>query len=355
MHHGRARQTVAVLLAGSGMGAQALATLLAADLHDHLPTTITDDLWQRSLGLTPEPATPYVGPLNQAAVSATAQDLIRELAPVLTAHPSDTGLNLALLLLLAELWPHVAGDERPLLRVRFLNGVMERAASIGSRSGVPRDAVITSAELKVWNRYMPTATGDDPSAALQQLLTAPTAQESYHQLANHLTGGMSPVILARIIGTLALQLADQRFDPAGTLLPTVIGAVASERLARIAPPDAMATLLAQLAHQLWWQANRGDLPLRRDEGGSGEDLAAAITSGSGSTARSHARRKQLDETGWWLTLGPVACQLATHTPEQLRRTIAAMWILAARCEHHVVAPDDAAAVAALLADGFIAR
>jgi hypothetical protein len=337
------------------MGSQALATLLAADLHDHLPLNITDELWQRALGLTPEPAAPYVGPLNQQPIPGSAQDLLRELAPVVIAHPSDTGLNIGLLLLLAELWPHVSGEERPLLRVRFLNGVMERAASIGTRSGVPREAVVTTSELKVWNRYMPTATGDDPSAALQQLLTAPTAQEAYHQLANHLTGGMSTPILARIIGTLALQLADQRADAAGHQLHAVVGAVAAERLARAAPPDAMATLLAQLAHQLWWLANGADLAPRRDDGGAADDLATAITSGAASAARTHARRRQLDETAWWLTLGPVACQLAAQTPEHLRRTIAAMWILAARSEHHVVAPDDAAAVTALLADGFAAR
>lgn len=352
MQHPWARQTISRVLAGSGFGAQALAVALAADLQERVPQALADALMDSAQALTPEPATPYAGPHNQAAIPSSAADLIAQLAPVTVANPGDTGLNLGLLMVLAELWPHVSSEERPVLRVRFLNGLMERAGAVGTRAGVARESVVTTAELKVWNRYMPTSTGGGGSAAeLPKLLTAGTGQEAYHQLADHLIGGMQPATLARILGTLAVRLIDSREDRHGDLLHPLVGAIAAERLAQYAPPDSFTTLLSQLAHQIWWSANRAGLAKRTGSEVPIDDLNSAIANGSAASARRKARTLHLDEAGWWSTLSPAFISLTGRDPDRVRRAIAGAWTLAARSANRVVAPDDAAGVVALLADG----
>ena len=352
MQHAWARQTISRVLAGSGMGPQALTVALAADLQERLPNPLADELWRRAQNLPAESAAPYAGPLNQQPIPGSSAELIAQLAPIIVAHPGDTGLSLALLALLAELWPHVASEERPLLRVRFLNSLSERATAVGTRGGVPREAVVTSAELKVWNRYMPTATGGSGApAGLQRLLGAANAQAAYHQLADHLIGDTDAGTLSRILGTLAIQLADGRQDREGILLHALLGAVAAERLAPITPPEAFTALLSQLSHQLWWLANHAGLAKRGSEEPASADLASAIANGAASAARRRARSLQFDEAGWWSHLAPALTTLANRDPERTRRAIAGAWTLAARSRDRIVAPDDAAAVVALLADG----
>jgi hypothetical protein len=351
MQHASARQSIARFMAGSGFGEQGLTVGLAAELLALLPGALGEGLHQAALNLTPEPATPYTGPLNQQPVPGTVQELAAQLVPAVIAHAGDTGLSLALLALLADLWPHVASEERPLLRVRFLNSLCERAASVGSKSGLPREAIVTGAELTVWNRYLPTATGGGGTGELQRLLTAGNAQAAYHLLADHLISGTHPVTIARILGTLALQIADGREDRQGILLGVIAGAVAAERLVALAPPEHYPTLLAQLAHQLWWAANGAELPRRRQDDSSADDLVAAIVAGSASAARRRARSLRHDDQAWWTTLGPVLLGLAGRDPHRVRRAVTAAWVLAVRSANRVVAPDDAAAVVAILADG----
>jgi hypothetical protein len=351
MQHASARQSIARLMAGSGLGEQGLTVGLAAELLSRLPAPLGEGLQQAALNLTPEPATPYTGPLNQQPMPGTEKELVAQLVPAVIALAGDTGLSLALLALLADLWPHVASDERPLLRVRFLNSLNERSTSIGSKSGLPREAVVTGAELKVWNRYLPTATGGSGGAAeLQRLLTATNAQAAYHLLADHLIGTDAATI-ARILGTLALQIADGREDRHGVLLGLIAGAVAAERLVPLTPPEHFPTLLAQLAHQLWWAANGAELPRRRQDDTPTDDLASAITQGNASAARRRARSLRHDDQAWWTTLTPVLLGLANRDPHRFRRPVIAAWVLAIRSSNRVVAPDDAAAVVAILADG----
>ena len=352
MQHASARQSIARFMAGSGFGEQGLTVGLAAELLALLPGALGEGLHQAALNLTPEPATLYTGPLNQQPVPGTVQELAAQLVPAVIAHAGDTGLSLALLVLLVDLWPHVANEERPLLRVRFFNSLGERATSVGSKSGLPREAIVTGAELKVWNRYLPTATGGSGGAGeLQRLLTAGNAQAAYHLLADHLIGGTDPATIARILGTLALQIADGREDRQGMLLGVIAGAVAAERLVAVAPPEHYPTLLAQLAHQLWWAANGAELPRRRQDESSADDLVAAIVAGSASAARRRARSLRHDDQAWWTTLRPVLLGLAGRDPHRVRRAVTAAWVLAVRSTNRVVAPDDAAAVVAILADG----
>ena len=131
MQHVWARQTISRLLSGSGLGAGAVVIARAAELHERIGGTIGTTLWELAVAQVAEQAVPYTGPLNQQPVPSDAAGLLAQLAPIVVANPSDTGLNVSLLALLADLWPHVTTDERPLLRVRFLNGLMERAGEVG--------------------------------------------------------------------------------------------------------------------------------------------------------------------------------------------------------------------------------
>jgi len=351
MQHVWARQTISRLLAGSGLGAGAVVIACAAELHERIDGTLGENLWELTLTLAPEQAALYTGPLNQQPVPTDVAGLLAQLAPIVVAHPSDTGLNMSLLALLADLWPHVSTEERPLLRVRFLNGLMERAADVGNRGAVSREAVVTSAELKVWNRYMPTATGDAALADLPKLLSAPTAQEAYHLLADHLIGGLDGGTLARILGSLTVQIADQRRDVDGELLLPLAGAVAAERLATACPPDSYTTMLSQLANQVWWCVNRAELPRRTGDDAAVAVIADGIIAGTAMGARRCARGLHLDETGWWAALAPAITTVAARGPRQLQRAVIATWTLSVRSRNRVVAPDDAAAISAILADG----
>lgn len=351
MQHVWARQTISRLLAGSGLGAGAVVIASAAELHERVGGMIGTTLWDLALSQEPEQAALYTGPLNQQSVPNDAVGLLSQLAPIVVANPSDTGLNISLLALLADLWPHVSTDERPLLRVRFLNSLMERAGEVGNRGAVSREAVVTSAELKVWNRYMPTATGDAALADLPKLLSAPSAQEAYHLLADHLIGGLDGGTLARILGSLTVQVADQRRDTNGELLLPLAGAVAAERLAASCPADSYTTLLSQLANQVWWCVNLAELPRRTADEPAVADIAAGIIAGSAMGVRRCARSLSLDEAGWWAALAPAIAAVAARGPAQLQRAVIATWTLSVRSRNRVIAPDDAAAISAILADG----
>ena len=350
MQHVWARQTIGRLLSGSGLGTTAVVMAQAAELHERVGDPIATTLWDLALAQPPEQAALYTGPLNQQAVPGDATGLMAQLAPIVIANPSDTGLNISLLALLADLWPHVSSDERPLLRVRFLNSLMERAGEVGNRGGIPRDAVVTSAELKVWNRYMPTATGEAALADLPKLLSAPTAQEAYHLLADHLIGGLDGGTLARILGSLTVQIVDQRHDAEGLLLFPLAGASAAERLAAICPAESYTTLLSQLAHHIWWCVNRAALPRRTGDDIPSDDLATSILTGNAAGARKRARSLSLDEAGWWSTLAPAITGIATRGQAHWQRAVIATWTLSVRSGNRVVAPDDASAIAAILAD-----
>ncbi len=351
MQHAGARQIIPRLLAGSSLGDHALLVMLGGDLQELLPGTLSDGLSQRLAQLPSDEAPACACVQNQAAIPAHESELLAQLAPQVVANPSDTGLNIALLAGLADLWPHVASGERPLLRTRFYNGLMARAEAVGQRDGVPREALVTAAELKVWNRYMPTATGEASAAELPKLLGAATAQKAYHLLTDHLIGGMDLSVLARVLGSLAVQVADQRADPTGLVLHPLIGAVAASRLVALAAPEDAAALLAQLAHQVWWSANLAGLLRRSGEEPSSESLEGAILSGAASAARRRARTLQLDDAGWWNLLTPVILGLSSGAQTAgLLRSVGAAWTLAVRSNQRLMAPDDLAAVAAILAD-----
>ena len=64
-----------------------------------------------------------------------------------------------------------------------------------------------------------------------------------------------------------------------------------------------------------------------------------------------ARSLRYDDQAWWKTLSPVLLGLAGRDPNRVRRAVTAAWVLAVRSSNRVVAPDDAAAVVAILADG----
>ncbi len=351
MQHVWARQTISRLLQGSGFGAGAVVLASAAELHERVDENLAAALWALVVAQPMESAAPYTGPFNQQPIPGDVPSLLMQLAPIIIAHPSDTGLNISLLAILADLWPHVTSDERPLLRVRFLNGLMERAANVGTRGGVAREAVVTSAELKVWNRYMPTATGEPTLADLPRMLAAPSAQEAYHLLADHLIGGLDGGTLAHILGSLTVQIAEQRHDAEGVLLFQLAGAVAAERLAGLCPAESFTTLVSQLAHQVWWCVNLAGLPRRVGDHPPAADLAAGIIAGNSAGVRVHARGLSLDEVGWWTALSPAITTVAARGPAQLQRAVIATWILRVRSRQRVIAPDDAAAMSAILADG----
>ncbi|MBA2482009.1 MAG: hypothetical protein H0V44_15190 [Planctomycetes bacterium] len=346
MRHALARRVVSGILAGDGFGQRAVTHALVASLSDR--AECPDDLRRTLDGsadtIGSDSAAPYLGVLNQRPIPRDERDLCAQLAPTLIDHPSDTGLNLASLLSLVEVWPHVASDERPLLRLRFLNGLIARRSPAGS--------FVTRDTLCAWQRQLQTTAGDTPPtvATLQSLLDEPTAQGAYRRIAEHLGPSVDLKTLNHVLGALAIQVMLRFHDRDGTALQVLLGTVACEQLVAWMPPEHLAILTSQLAHQLWWCRHESSLPpvlVCIDP--SSAPMVEAVTSGDVTLAQRAARvearvSEQFWESAWRLVTASIKRQ-DDEWPSALRLVSAIAW----RTGSQAVSPDDAAALAAVLA------
>jgi hypothetical protein len=150
--------------------------------------------------------------------------------------------------------------------------------------------------------------------------------------------------IAHILGSLAMQVVETRRDPNGLLPSLLAGAQAAERLAPFAAPESFTVVLSQLVHQAWWCSVKAGLPERKPGTVGPADLCSAIAAGDHQTARARARELARDEQQLWTALAD--CDAIRH----VMPAAISLWALLERARDRVVAPDDAAAVAALLSD-----
>ena len=350
MHHTSARTAITSLLAGNGFGERGLALATAAALGDADQQAVR----LRQAALEHAAAMPsddagssgsYSGPLLIAPLPADGKALCNQLCPALTEHGHDIGFHVACLAALVSLWPHVGSEERPVLRLRFLAGLAKRR--------LPAASALMPAQLCAWQRDLPTALGMSHAsvASMKALLGEPSAKLAYRVIADHLGINADLATLSRVLGALTTQVRLQFHDPQRHLLHVLLGTVACERLVTVAAPEHLATLLAQLAHQLWWCRHEAGLtPVRTCLDQAPRPLAEAIGHGDLTAAQRAARASAKQPAEFWETIWKLFDERMTAHDPQWFVAMELISAIAWRTSTDIISPDDAAAVGTVFAD-----
>lgn len=344
MHHPSARLAVERILAGSGFGDRALALRLAAGAAD-CPggdEALRERLLARAIQLPGDRAP--VMPTVDAPLPDDAAALATQLAPAIIRNPADVGAQLAQLEALAALWPHVAAAERAPLRARLLASATQR--------GAPSASMASSEQLRAWQRDLPTCCADEaPSVeALRALLTESSPGRAYRVLAVHLGCDLDLAALTRVLGSLAAQVLLGRRDPHGLLTHDLLGSAAAGRLVALTPPELLASLTCQLAHHLWWCRNEAGLAtVRVTVGADPLPLPVALRAGDITAAQRAARATSAAPAAFWSAVWDLVDEAAAWDDASWLRALSAATAVAWR-SGEAVPPDDAAALASVLAD-----
>jgi hypothetical protein len=347
MRHPSARRIIIRLLQGQGFGEQAVAQDLMAALQEQgaCPDSLAAQLAALTDELGTDSARPYQGPINQAAIPHDGRELCAQLLPAILDQPADIGLSLACLATVVELWPFVSSQERPLVRVRFMNGLLSRRADAGSQ--------VAREQLRSWQRDLPTemCPATPTMAGLQRLLSEVSAEGAYRCLAEHLDPRFDLRTLAHVLGTLAVAVLRQFHDRDGDVLHVLLGATGLERLCGSVDPELIATALAQLGHQLWWCRQRAHLPpIRTCIDPSQPGLRAAITSGDVTLAQRAARALSNTPSAFWTEVWALLEESLARRDEEWPRALSVVGTILYRSGTAAISPDDAAALAAVVTD-----
>ena len=343
MHHTSARGAISGLLNGSGFGERGLALVTAASLGDADQSAVR----LRAAELPCERTISYSGELLFAPIPLDERQLCQQLFPAIIDQPCAIGLQLACLSALVDLWPHVGSSERSVMRNRFLDGLVSQPAE-------PPDAIVTSQQLCAWQRDLPTTIGDiTPSvSSLRAMLLEPQAKGANHVLAEHLGMRADIGTLSWALGALSVQLRLQFHDPQRRILHLLLGTVACERLAPHAEPEHLLTLVAQLAHQLWWCRHLAALPPVRTciDCALPRSLADGVASGDLTVAQRAARAAAKQPGDFWHSVWQLLEERIAHGDGSWTQALHIAVATASRTSSDAVSPDDAAALGTVFAD-----
>ncbi len=318
-----------------------------AELHDcdNCPTALTALLAEQTDEIGTDSARPYHGALNQAPIPQNERELCAQLLPAIIERPTDIGISLACLAALARLWPHISSDERPLLRVRFLNGLASRRAE--------PEAEVSRQQLRDWQRNLPTSmSSSEPSVGgLKQLLLSLAPDAAYRCLAEHLDPRFDLRTLCHVLGTLSVTVLRQFHDRDGLVLHVLLGANGLERICEHCEPDLVAMALAQLGLQLWWCRQRAHLPpIRTCIDPAQPELRSAVASGDVTLAQRAARSLSHEPARFWTCIWELLTESVSRRDEDWPRAVSTASAIACRTGTGSVSPDDAAALAAVMTD-----
>lgn len=348
MHHPSARRAVSAILASDGFDRRACALVHAARLDEitGADDALRDEAIARCEAMEPDKGLGYSGPLHDEPLPDDANQVCAQLAPLIMAHSAQTGRQLACLEGLVALWPHVGANERNGMRARWLASACTRTAPAGS--------AVSLAELETWQRDLPTSGAIDETpqiAALKALLRESEARRAYLVIADHLGCTFKPGQLASVLGALAIQLQVQfRDNNQGWLVQVLHGATAAEALVGRARPEHLATLLSQLAHQLWWCRQKANLqPLRVCLDASVHPLVEAVRSGDISSAQRSARIASVQADRFWKHILILLRDAIRFDDIHWARALIAVRAVAKRSQAGL-APDDAAGLATVLGE-----
>ena len=347
MHHTSARVAITGLLNGSGFGERGLALVTAASLGDADQDAIRlrQAAIERALELPCDRTISYSGPLLLAPIPSTERQLCQQLCPAISQQACDVGMQLACLAALASVWPHVGSNERSVVRGRFLDGLVS--------SPPPTGSVVTTQQLCSWQRDLPTVFGDGTVsvASLKAMLLESQPKAANSVLAEHLGMNADVATLSWALGALTVQLRLQYHDIHRQILHVLLGTVASERLVAWAEPDHLITLVAQLAHQLWWCRHEGHLPpVRTCIDHAHRTLAEGIASGDLTVAQRAARAAAKQPAEFWHQVWAMLDERITHNDPQWTQALHISVATAWRTSTDAGSPDDAAALGTVYAD-----
>lgn len=342
MLHGPARRAIAHILRGNGFGPTAQAITAAARIQDWAacPAPLRERLFAATGRLIPDAAPPHHTPALQARAPIGAAELVAALADELTEHACDPGAAWASLAAVADLWPHASEEERGLLRARLVSGIAALP---------PRGGGTTTAELRAWTRDLATEAGAPAHTALDLLRLAddPTPHQAFLRLARHQVHPNRLPHLLGVLGGLACQRLETAADHQGVLWSVCVGAAACGSLAGRMQPEHLAIAATQLGLQFWWGARHGDRAPASDRFGS-PDLATSVQAGDRAAARRAARALAQRPERFWAALWPLLDSPAGDDPALCLRLAPLLHTASLRAAN-AVCPDDAAAIATLLA------
>ena len=348
MHHTSARRVIGWLLEGSGIGHRGLALSAAAGLGD----ASVEAVQLRELALTSSAALachvvpPCHAPLNNTPLPINERQLCQQICPEIIARPANVGLKIASLSAFVRLWSHVSADERARLRSTLIDTLTAIEA--------PPASQLSAEQLREWQRSLPTMLGDVDSnklADLRSIIDHTDPQLVYRALSERLMSGADLGMLFRVVSSLAIRVRLSRRDQQCRLHHVILGAIAGEELVKHAPPDQMATILAQLVHQIWWCRHHANLePLPASGTDPGLRYAQAVTSGDALLACRAARAASKNPEQFWHDSWEIMESMLTTRragwPEALTTLVAMAW----RTGHNMVAPDDAGLLGMVFCD-----
>jgi hypothetical protein len=331
MSHLAARQAIAAILAGQGAGLRALGLVTALRLSDHGPGALAEAAMAAAQAMPADrgPLRPH--PANQEAVPSSGDACWTALAERCTEHPAHLGHALAVAAGLARLWSSATQDERPLLRTRYLAGLVHTTAPLGSYA--------TRDQLRAATRDLPTSADDGPftAAALVDLPHVTQASDAHRLVAGLLTDAERLVPVAAAVATIACRAVGA--GSRSHLAEDAVLAALHLRHHSALAPETQALLILQAAHQTWW-ATSGARP--SEEVAADSRLDAAITASKVASARRAGRRAAADGR-FWAEIQPLALELLTRGTPGWVHPIA---LLAEVPGDHQPPPDLAAAIAA---------
>ncbi|MEK7411743.1 MAG: hypothetical protein AAB263_00330 [Planctomycetota bacterium] len=349
MHHPTARLVISHLVGGDAFAVQAVALVQSARLFEDdaaVPAPIRQQVLETCLKLPPDQAPAYAHPANQQPVPANEAGLSAQIVPIISSLPVDPALAIGHLWALTQLWPHVAADERPLLRARLINGLAAQR--------INQSALLSPIQLRQYQRQVPTQFGEQrPSvAALRGMLDAKEPLAAYCQLAEHLGMTNELETLCWVLGSLNVQQMQSYHDRHGLLAQTLFGTTACERLAKHIPIDFLLKLISQIAHRMWWTRNRGGLqPVITSLDQIQPPFRVAVNTGDITLAQRAARKLSAQQPAkfWdecWLLVRDLCLQNGADLCPVLTVLDATRW----RAGDGIPSGDDAAAVATMFAD-----
>jgi hypothetical protein len=334
MNHLAARHAISAILTGQASHTRALALVTALRLADHGPSALADATLAAALALPADSGPLRPHPANQEPVPPSGDGCWTTLARRCAEQPAHLGHGLALAAGLARLWPSATPDERPLLRTRYLSGLLQTTAPLGSYA--------TRDQLRAATRDLPTSADEGPftAAALADLPHMPQASDAHRLVAALLTdaGRLAPV--ASAVATIACRAVGS-----GSRSSQAEDAILAALLLRhpgALPPEDQALLILQAAHQAWW-ATSGSRP--SEEIAADMSLADAVRSSRVANAR-RAGRRAVSQGRFWTEVPPLAQELLGHGLTGWVRPLA---LLAEVPADHQPPPELAAAICAGLA------
>ncbi|TVR12208.1 MAG: hypothetical protein EA401_09690 [Planctomycetota bacterium] len=347
MKHNHARHIIPTILDQQGFDERAQAlihgAILASD--DSFDYSVAERVLKAATSLPEDHARVDHAPALTSPLPDDIPDLCQQLAPLVVDYPQNTPIQLASLQHLTALWPHASRQERTRMRLNWL-------ASLSTRTA-PEESYLTRSTLRSWQRDLPTVNDDSAACAsvLCEMLDAPDAKNAYNHLSLYLGMQADLPTLSWTLGVLSERILLHHFDPRGRSINALLGTIACEQLVEHCKAETLVTLLSQLAHHIWWCAQRNKKrELRPSSFQQHISLVEAVEHADIYAAQKAARLALADRERYWQEVCTALNLVLDCNHHSWTSAVSAIVCVRFRGgERAVLSPDDAATIGAALA------